>query len=39
VWAWLYERTQSVWAPWLSHLVVDAAIYVIGYDLLRGSLF
>jgi membrane protease YdiL (CAAX protease family) len=34
-WAWLYERTGSVWSPWLSHLLVDAAIFGIGWDLLR----
>jgi membrane protease YdiL (CAAX protease family) len=34
VWAWLYERTDSVWSPWLSHLIVDAGIFVIGWDLL-----
>jgi membrane protease YdiL (CAAX protease family) len=33
VWAWLYERNGSVYAPWLSHLCVDAAIFVIGWDL------
>jgi membrane protease YdiL (CAAX protease family) len=36
VWAWLYERTNSVYAPWLSHLLVDAAIMAVGYDLLFG---
>jgi hypothetical protein len=35
VWALLYERTRSVWSPWLSHLLVDAAILVIGWELLR----
>lgn len=34
VWAWLYERSGSIWAPWLSHLLVDAGIFVIGWDLL-----
>jgi uncharacterized protein len=34
VWAWLYERNGSIWAPWLSHLLVDAGIFVIGWDLL-----
>jgi membrane protease YdiL (CAAX protease family) len=34
VWAWLYERTQSIWSPWISHLLIDAAIHVIGWDLL-----
>ena len=36
VWAWLYEQTRSIGAAWLSHLLVDAAIFAIGYDLLRG---
>jgi membrane protease YdiL (CAAX protease family) len=38
VWAWLYEQTRSIYAAWLSHLLVDAAIFVIGYDLLRETL-
>src|SRR5262249_1527345 len=33
VWAWLYERSGSIYAPWLSHLVVDAGLFVVGYDL------
>jgi membrane protease YdiL (CAAX protease family) len=33
IWAWLYHRTGSVYAPWLSHLIVDASLFVIGYDL------
>jgi membrane protease YdiL (CAAX protease family) len=32
-WAWLYHRTGSIYAPWLSHLLVDASLFVIGYDL------
>ena len=32
VWAWLYERSGSLIGPWLSHLVVDAAIFLVGYD-------
>jgi membrane protease YdiL (CAAX protease family) len=32
-WAWLYWRSGSLVAPWLSHLVVDAALFVVGYDL------
>jgi uncharacterized protein len=34
VWAWLYQRSGSIWAPWLSHLLIDAGIFVIGWDLL-----
>ena len=32
-WAWLYERSGSLAGPWLSHLLVDAGIFIIGYDL------
>ncbi|MCA9222135.1 MAG: CPBP family intramembrane metalloprotease [Planctomycetales bacterium] len=35
VWAWLYYRSRSLLGPWLSHLLVDAAIFLIGYDLSR----
>jgi len=35
VWAWLYARTGSLYAPWLSHAVIDAAILAIGLDLMR----
>jgi membrane protease YdiL (CAAX protease family) len=38
VWAWLYQKSESLWAPWLSHLVVDAAIFIVGYDLVRQML-
>jgi membrane protease YdiL (CAAX protease family) len=34
VWAWLYQRSSSIWSPWLSHLLIDAGIFVIGWDLL-----
>ncbi|MBY0523854.1 MAG: CPBP family intramembrane metalloprotease [Gemmataceae bacterium] len=33
IWAWLYHKTQSIYAPWISHMLVDAAIMVVGYDL------
>jgi uncharacterized protein len=32
-WAWLYARTGSLYPAWLSHLLVDAAIMAVGYDL------
>jgi membrane protease YdiL (CAAX protease family) len=35
-WAWLYDRTGSLLGPWLSHMLVDAAIFIIGFDLVRG---
>lgn len=33
VWALLYYRSKSLWGPWLSHAIVDAAIFAIGWDL------
>lgn len=33
VWGWIYERSRSLVGPWLSHLLVDAAIFIIGYDI------
>jgi len=35
VWAWLYHQSGALYAVWLSHLLVDAAIFTIGYDLVR----
>jgi CAAX protease family protein len=34
VWAFLYDRNGSLGPPWLSHLLIDAAIFIIGWDLL-----
>jgi membrane protease YdiL (CAAX protease family) len=31
-WAWLYMRKDSIYAPWLSHVWIDLAIFIIGYD-------
>jgi uncharacterized protein len=35
VWAWLYERGGSLAAPWVSHALADAGIFLIGWDLFR----
>lgn len=34
VWAWIYDRGDSILAPWISHLLVDAAIFIVGYDMI-----
>jgi CAAX protease family protein len=34
-WAWIYQRSGSLVGPWLSHLLVDAAIFMIGFELAR----
>ncbi|TMQ35236.1 MAG: CPBP family intramembrane metalloprotease [Planctomycetota bacterium] len=33
MWAWIYQRTQSLYAAWISHLLIDAAILAVGYDM------
>jgi uncharacterized protein len=32
-WAWIYHRSGSLLGPWLSHLLIDAGIFIVGYDL------
>ncbi len=38
VWAYLYHRTNSLYAPWLSHMIVDAGIFLLGYNFVRPML-
>ena len=35
VWAWLYARSESLYAPWVSHCLIDAAIMGVGYVMLE----
>lgn len=34
VWCAIYQRTGSLGSTWLSHLLIDAAIFAIGWDML-----
>ena len=34
VWAWIYQRSGTLYAPWLSHALIDAAIMGVGYWML-----
>jgi membrane protease YdiL (CAAX protease family) len=36
-WSWCYAKYQSVWPGYLSHILADVAIYIIGWRLLFGS--
>jgi membrane protease YdiL (CAAX protease family) len=36
VWSWLYERYQSIWPGYISHALVDVAVFAIGYQLIFG---
>ncbi len=31
-WAWSYERFDSIWPAWVSHGVIDAAIFLVGFS-------
>lgn len=33
VWAWLYQRTGTIYSSWISHLVIDVAILAVGYEM------
>lgn len=37
-WCWLYERSGSIVSTWLSHLVIDAGIFWVGYELVGRAL-
>ena len=34
IWAWQYERSRSLLGSWMSHLLVDAGIFLVGYHML-----
>jgi len=33
-WSWLYIKTNSVWPGWISHLLADIAIMIVGWELI-----
>lgn len=36
-WAWLYHKTQSLYPVWISHGIVDAGIFWMGYLIVKDS--
>ncbi len=36
IWCAMYHRSRSLYGPWISHALIDAAIFVVGYDLVVG---
>jgi membrane protease YdiL (CAAX protease family) len=34
VWSWCYNRYRSIWPGYLSHAIVDLAVFTIGYRLI-----
>ncbi|MCP4896230.1 MAG: CPBP family intramembrane metalloprotease [bacterium] len=37
VWAILYQRFRSLWPCWLSHAIVDIAVFSIGWEMVFGG--
>lgn len=37
IWAWLYHKSGSLYAPWLSHALVDAGIFLVGYEIVKSA--
>jgi membrane protease YdiL (CAAX protease family) len=33
-WSWLYLRYESIWPAWISHVIADAAVFIVGWQLL-----
>jgi uncharacterized protein len=38
VWAWIYHKSGSLYAAWLSHALVDTAIMLVGFDMIQPPL-
>ncbi len=36
IWAVLYARYRSIWPGWVSHIIADAAIFAVGWEILFG---
>ncbi len=36
IWSLLYTRYRSIWPAYLSHVLVDIAVFIVGYDLIFG---
>jgi uncharacterized protein len=34
IWSWCYLRYQSIWPGYVSHAIVDMAVFAIGYQLI-----
>lgn len=36
-WSWLYHHTRSLFGPWLSHALVDAGIFLVGFEIVKSA--
>lgn len=37
VWSWMYLRYRSIWPGWVSHAIVDVAVFGVGADIIFWS--
>ena len=37
IWSMLYLRFRSIWPGYLSHAIVDVAVYVVGWRIIFGG--
>ena len=37
VWSWMYMRYRSIWPGWVSHAIVDVAVFGVGAWVLFGA--
>lgn len=37
VWSWLYLRYRSIWPAYVSHAIVDVAVFVVGWWIIFGN--
>lgn len=35
VWSWLYQKYNSLWGAWVSHMIVDLGLMWIGWEVLQ----
>jgi membrane protease YdiL (CAAX protease family) len=36
-WSWLYHHSRTLFGPWLSHALVDAGIFLVGFEIVRSA--
>jgi membrane protease YdiL (CAAX protease family) len=36
-WSWLYARYRSIWPGYISHVLADAAVFIVGWVVLFGN--
>ncbi len=36
IWSWLYLRSGNIWAPYISHVLADIAVFIVAYVMIFG---